>query len=151
MYFRRGTSSRRFILSFESLNLSTKQCFEDMLAVDVNCKSRIEVIISVRVFKLFLSLKPLLLSQGNLLFFQNICDRWRIDARDCTMTFSNRVNGLEQCTTKQLDGLTIKGVDRDTYLKLLQALDLPGSNRKDKPPTDEPKLKRIKTETPSDL
>ena len=68
------------------------------------------------------------------------------------MTFSSRVNGIEQRTTKQLDGLTIKGVDRDTYLKLLQALDLPGSNRKkDKPPIDEPKLKRIKTETPSDF
>ena len=67
------------------------------------------------------------------------------------MTFSSRVNGIKQRTTKHLDGLTIKGVDRDTYLKLLQALDLPGSNRKDKPPIDEPKLKRIKTETPSDL
>jgi hypothetical protein len=124
-----------------------------MLAIDVNCKSRIEVIISVRILNSFslLNLARFLLSQGNLLFFQNICDRWRIDARDCTMTFSSRVNGIEQRTTKQLDGLTIEGVDRDTYLKLLQALDLPGSNRKDKPPTDEPKLKRIKTETPSDL
>ena len=49
---------RRVVLFFrfslrESRNLSTKQCFEDMLAIDVNCKSRIEVIISVRVFNSF--------------------------------------------------------------------------------------------------
>ena len=49
---------RRVVLFFrfslrESRNLSTKQCFEDMLAIDMNCKSRIEVIISVRVLNSF--------------------------------------------------------------------------------------------------
>ena len=86
--------------------------------------------------------------QGNLLFFQNICDKWRIDARDCKVKFRIKEKGVERVITKRLDGLTIKGVDRDAYLAELRALDLP---RRTPAPTskvvtkpEEPKSKRLK-------
>ena len=60
------------------------------------------------------------------------------------MVFRSTVNGVAQCNVKHLDGLTIKGVDRDSYLAELQATEppLPTKIKSE----EEPIPKRLKLE-----